>query len=81
MLAPNMTHSEDAADTKALRLIEAIEQVGDDVWKIEVWANALLGFTSSVPVYEPGNWLRRLAPTRAPVRAERERKAAGAEHE
>jgi hypothetical protein len=64
-----MTHSEDAINTKAHRLIEAIEQVGDDVWKVEAWAGALLGFTSLAPVYEPGNWLHRLAPTR-PLPAE-----------
>jgi hypothetical protein len=68
--APNMTHSEDAIDSKAHRLIEAVEQVGDDVWKIEVWACALLVFASLAPVYEPGNWLHRLAPTGAPVPAE-----------
>jgi hypothetical protein len=68
--APNMTHSEDAIDSKAHRLIEAVEQVGDDIWKIEVWAGALLGFASLAPVYEPCNWLHRLAPTGAPVPAE-----------
>jgi hypothetical protein len=55
-----MTHNEDVTDTKAHHLIEAIGQVGDAVWKIEVWANALRAFTLSVPVYEPGNWIQRL---------------------
>jgi hypothetical protein len=51
-----MTHSEGATETMAQRLIEAIEQVGADVWKVDVWASVLRGFASPVPVYEPGIW-------------------------
>jgi hypothetical protein len=71
-----MTHSEDAVENKSRCLVEAIDQLGGDVWKVEIWAGALLGLASSVPVYEPGNWLHCLAATRATASAEQERKAA-----
>ena len=63
----NMNHSKDAVDTKAHLLVEAIDQLGDHVWKTEIWASALLGLASSVPVYESSNWLHSLAAALAPV--------------
>jgi hypothetical protein len=53
-----MAHNENPIESRAEHLIEAIETVGDGIWKIEVWASALLRFVSPVPVYEPGNWSR-----------------------
>jgi hypothetical protein len=57
----NMNHSKAAVDTKAHFLVEAIDQLGDYVWKTEIWASALLGLASSVPAYESSNWLHSLA--------------------
>jgi hypothetical protein len=48
-------------DNRARRLIEAIEQVTQDAWKIEVWATVLQGLGSAVPVYVPERWSRCLA--------------------
>ena len=48
----NATSTED----KAQHLIELIEQVGEDCWKIDVWAGALVRFAAPVPVYETGDW-------------------------
>jgi hypothetical protein len=56
----SMDQNESSTESRARHLIEAIEQVGDDCWKIEVWAGALLRFASPVPVYDPGNWLQAL---------------------
>jgi hypothetical protein len=55
-----MDHSKSSTESRARHLIEAIEQVGDDCWKIEVWTGALLRFASPVPVYDPGNWMQVL---------------------
>jgi hypothetical protein len=65
-----MAPSEDALDNKARRLIEAIEQVRDDVWKVEVWASAFQSFSSSVPIYEPSHWSSAAFPHGPPVLAE-----------
>jgi hypothetical protein len=56
----SMTHS-DGTENQAQRLLEAIEQVGEDAWKIEVWTTMLQGLASAVPVYEPDSWSRCLA--------------------
>jgi hypothetical protein len=71
-----MAHNESSIESRAGHLIEAIENVGDGIWKIEVWVSALLRFVSPVPVYEPGDWSRCLAATRAPASTEKERRAA-----
>ena len=63
----SMDHTASPTEYMARRLTETIEQMRDDFWKIEVWAGALRGLASPVPVYEPANWTRCLAPTRAPV--------------
>jgi hypothetical protein len=55
-----MDHIESSTESRARHLIEAIEQVGDDCWKIEVWTGALLRFGSPAPVYHPGNWMQAL---------------------
>jgi hypothetical protein len=65
-----MDHSESFTKGMAQRLIAAIEQVSDGCWKIEVWAGALSGLASPVPVYAPGDWIRCFAPLRAPAPAE-----------
>jgi hypothetical protein len=57
-----MDHSESSTESMAQNLREQIEQVGHGCWKIEVWAGALLRLASPVPVYEPGTWIRCLAP-------------------
>jgi hypothetical protein len=57
-MSMNQTQS---TENKAQRLIEAIEQVADDAWKIEVWATVLQGLASAVPVYEPDSWSQCLA--------------------
>jgi hypothetical protein len=65
-----MDRSENSTESMAQHLIETIEQVGDDCWKIEVWADALVRFASPGLVYEPGNWVRStLVSTRARVPA------------
>lgn len=71
-----MADNESSIESSAQHLIEAIEKVGDGIWKIEVWASALLRFVSPVPVYEPGNWSQCLAATRAPASAENAPRAA-----
>ena len=45
-------------EIKALSRDRTFEQVGEQIWKIEIWAEALRGFASSVPVYEPDIWLK-----------------------
>ncbi|MPZ41090.1 MAG: hypothetical protein GEU95_24200 [Rhizobiales bacterium] len=41
-----------AANELARHLHEAIEQVREDVAKLEFWANAVAGFSQPVPDYE-----------------------------
>ena len=36
-----------------LHLLEAIEQVRQDMVKVELWASALNGFSRPVPEYDP----------------------------
>jgi hypothetical protein len=51
-----MDQDTSSTQSMARHLIETIEQVGDDCWKIEVWTDALMRFAAPVPVYEPGRW-------------------------
>ncbi len=53
-----MDEGQKSTESRARHLLDAIDQVGDDCWKIEVWTGALLRFASPVPAYEPGDWLR-----------------------
>ena len=62
----NPTSTED----KAQHLIETIDLVGEDCWKIDVWAGALVRFATPVPVYAPGDWSASLVATRATMPAE-----------
>jgi hypothetical protein len=65
-----MDQNESSTESRARHLIEAIEQVGDDCWKIEVWTGALLRFAAPVPVYDPGNWMQALGLRAGSVPAE-----------
>jgi hypothetical protein len=50
----------DAKEAIARHLFEAIEQVRQDVAKVEFWADAVSGFSRPVPDYNPGQvnvWL------------------------
>jgi hypothetical protein len=60
-----MDRNATSTESQAQHLIETIEQVGEDCWKIDVWAGALVRFASPVPVYEPGDWSASLVATRA----------------
>ena len=60
-----MDRNATSTESQAQHLIETIEQVGEDCWKIEVWAGALVRFAAPVPVYEPGDWSASLVATRA----------------
>ena len=62
----NATSTQD----QARQLIETIEQVGEDCWKIDVWAGALVRFATPVPVYAPGDWSASLVATPAAAPAE-----------
>jgi hypothetical protein len=57
-----MNQSRSSTESMARHLIETIDQVGDDCWKIEVWTGALMRFAAPVPVYEPSEWGRFLVP-------------------
>ncbi len=50
-------------EIKAQSLDRALEQAGEHVWRIDIWAEALMRFASSVPVYEPDIWLKGTAHT------------------
>jgi hypothetical protein len=67
-----MADNESSIEGSARHLIEAVEKVGDGIWKVEVWASALLRFVSPVPVYEPGSrpsaWLPREHPLQLKMR-------------
>jgi hypothetical protein len=65
-----MDRNAPSTESRAQHLIEAIEQVGEDCWRIDVWAGALARFAALVPVYEPGDWSRSLVPRRAAAPAE-----------
>jgi hypothetical protein len=43
-------------ETKAQSLGRALEQVGEHLWRIEIWTGTLMRFASSVPIYEPDIW-------------------------
>jgi hypothetical protein len=64
-----MDRNATSTESQALHLIETIEQVGEDCWKIDVWAGALARFAAPVPVYEPGDWSASLVATRAGMQA------------
>jgi hypothetical protein len=65
-----MDRNATSTESQAQHLIETIEQVGEDCWKIEVWAGALARFASLVPVYEPDDWSASLVPARLTTPAE-----------
>jgi hypothetical protein len=44
--------TEDVKDQLTSRLLEAIDQVRQDVARVELWAGALTGFSSPVPDYD-----------------------------
>jgi len=54
-----MTDNEITAQT----LARALEQVGEHVWRIEIWTGALIRFASSVPIYEPDTWFESIGHT------------------
>ncbi len=65
-----MDRNATSTESQARHLIETIEQVGEDFWKIDVWAGALVRLASPVPVYEPGDWSASLVAMPAAVAAE-----------
>jgi hypothetical protein len=46
--------SEDMGERLTSRLLEAIDQVRQDVARVELWASALTGFACPVPDYDLG---------------------------
>jgi hypothetical protein len=54
-------------ETKARNVARALDQVGEDVWRIEIWTETLMRFASSVPIYEPNIWFKGIGQTRRPV--------------
>jgi hypothetical protein len=65
-----MDRNATSTESQAQHLIETIDQVGEDCWKIEVWAGALARFAALVPVYDPGDWSASLVPVRVAIPAE-----------
>ena len=65
-----MDRSAISTESQAQHLIDAIEQVSEDCWKIDVWAGALVRFAAPVPVYESGDWSASLVATRGATPAE-----------
>ena len=51
-----MDQSRTSTESMARHLLELIEQVGKECWKIEVWADTLLRLASPIPVYETDHW-------------------------
>jgi hypothetical protein len=44
----------DGREMMVRHLLEAIDQVREDMVKVELWASALNGFSRPIPDYEPG---------------------------
>jgi hypothetical protein len=45
-------------EIKAQSPDRTFEQVGEQVWRIDIWTEALMRFASSVPIYEPDIWFK-----------------------
>jgi hypothetical protein len=45
-------------EIKAHSLDRTFEQVGEQIWRIDIWTESLMRFASSVPIYEPEIWFK-----------------------
>jgi hypothetical protein len=51
------------SEIRAQSLGRALEQVGEHLWRIEIWTEVLMRFAFSVPIYEPDIWFEGIGHT------------------